>query len=166
MLARISLCCIVYRYVYFLLLSCTFQDGCISVVFRPLYLIYHLSFHSSTLSVFFVTIPWPTCYTLLTCSRICALLTARRKEKSMEIVQICGIHPSHSAHHVGGRYMGQFTPEALLTFVVTIPSIWGTSLTVRGRQVAAWTRGGSPWAVQFKKEQRSRVEDDQPCLAM
>lgn len=30
----------------------------------------------------------------------------------MEIVQICGICPSHSAHHVGGRYMGQFTPRS------------------------------------------------------
>lgn len=62
----------------------------------------------------------------------------------MELVQKSGIYPNHSAYHAGGCYMGQFIPEALRAVVVTIPSIWGTSLTVRGRQLVAWTRGGSP----------------------
>lgn len=62
----------------------------------------------------------------------------------MEIVERSGIYPNHSAYHVGGHYMRQFTPEALLTVVVTIPLIWGIALTVWGRQMAARTIGGSP----------------------
>lgn len=62
----------------------------------------------------------------------------------MEIVQRSGIYLSHSAYHVGGHYMRQFTPEALRAVVVTIPLIWGIALTVRGRQLAVRTRGGSP----------------------
>lgn len=62
----------------------------------------------------------------------------------MEIVQRSGMHPGHSTRHVGGRYMGQFTPEAQSAVDVTVPSIWGTSLTVRRWQLAAWTTGGSP----------------------
>lgn len=30
----------------------------------------------------------------------------------METVAGSGIHPSHSTRHVGGRYMGQFTPRS------------------------------------------------------
>ena len=62
----------------------------------------------------------------------------------MEIVQRSGMHPGHSTRHVGGRYMGQFTPEALHAVVVTIPLIWGIALTVWGPQLAARTIGGSP----------------------
>lgn len=62
----------------------------------------------------------------------------------MEIVQRSGIYPNHSAYHVDGHYMRQFTPEALHAVVVTIPLIWGIVLAVRGCQLAARTRGGSP----------------------
>lgn len=62
----------------------------------------------------------------------------------MEIVQRSGIHPSRSTRHIGGRYMGQFTPEAPNAIDVTVPFVWGTSLTVRRWQLVAQTRGGSP----------------------
>ena len=62
----------------------------------------------------------------------------------MEIVQRSGIYPNHSAYHASGRYMRQFTPEALHAVVVTIPLMWGIVLTVWGLRLAARTIGGSP----------------------
>lgn len=56
----------------------------------------------------------------------------------MEIVQRSGIYPDHSAYHVGGRHIGQCTPEALHAVVVTIPLIRGIALTVRGH---SWRYG-------------------------
>jgi len=62
----------------------------------------------------------------------------------MKIVQRSGIYPDHSAYHVGGHYVRQFTPEALRVVVVTIPLIWGIALTVWWVQMAARMIGGNP----------------------
>lgn len=62
----------------------------------------------------------------------------------METAIRSGIYPCHSTRHVDGRDEGLFIPEAPSVVDVTVPLMWGTSLTVRRRQLAAWTRGGSP----------------------
>lgn len=61
----------------------------------------------------------------------------------METVAASGIHPSHSVRHADGRYLEGSTSEALHAADVTVPLTWGTSLTVRRRQLVARTRGGS-----------------------